>query len=393
MPSEIKFQLLWIGDGQPADSDQIETACGELGIQVSYCPRADAAGRLGATQFHILCLEIRSVDDLALLEKLQGHAPAAPFFVVSADTSVSTMRLALQRGAIDFITLPLNPLDLSKVLIRAGQLAGSAKAGDVSGEIITVYGVRGGLGATTLAVNLATRLHSTVAGETVLVDLDLHRGDVAAFLNLAPSQSIAALGEAPGEVDEIFLHSAMTRYGSGLFVLAAPERVEDADVVGHDEVTLALRLLRTQYRYTVVDTSRTLTAATVAAFEQSDRVLVLTDLSVPGVRSAQRTIELLERLGLPTTNLHLIVTEATPGPVELADAAKALGRDPYLVIPRDAATAAHAMNSGTPLNGKSSGGLADSLSELADKLMGSDASGRKRKGGLFRRIFSREARA
>ena len=384
--------LLWIGAGEATDREQIETVGRELGITISFCDPGQTANRLSGRSIDIVCLEIAQASGLGLLQEVHEHAPGTPAFVASSDTSVATMRAALQKGATDFVTLPLNPLDLSRVLIKASQLASGPAGRSVRGQVITVYGVRGGLGTTTLAVNLAVRLHELAAGEIAIVDLDLHRGDVAAFLNLTPSQSIASIGEAPSEVDEIFLHSAMTRYGAGLFVLAAPDKIEDADLVGHSEATLALRLLRTQYAFTIVDTPRALTAATVAAFEQADQVLVLSDLSVPGVRSAQRSVELLERLGIPYGNIHLIVSRLHGGPVQIEDAVKAIGREPYLVVPRDDAAASNAMNSGTPLNGTSSGGLAESVAELAAKLAGTEA-GAKRKGGLLRRFFSREARS
>jgi pilus assembly protein CpaE len=302
------------------------------------------------------------------------------------------MKTALEAGASDFLTLPLNPIDLSRVLIRTSQdSTAKATTRASSGEIITIFGCRGGLGCTTLAVNLAVHLRNHVQGEVALVDLDLQRGDVAAFLNINPSQSIAALADAR-EVDEIFLHSAMTRHGTGLFVLAAPDKVEEAEAVGHAEATAACRLLRSQYRYTVVDTPRTVTPAVVAAFEQTDHLLLLTDLTVPGVRSARRTMDLLQKLEIPMHTVQLIVTQATPGAIEIADAARTIGKDPYLVVPNDQATANQAMNAGAPLNGKPSN-LAAAIADLAGKITGGGADQPKRRGGLFRRMFTREARA
>ncbi len=77
-----------------------------------------------------------------------------------------------------------------------------------------------------------------------LVDLDLQRGDVAAFMNLTPHNSLANLAAAPGEIDDVFLASTLTRHPNGVFVLPAPTEIEDADSVGHDEIKLALELLR-----------------------------------------------------------------------------------------------------------------------------------------------------
>lgn len=385
--------LLWVQDSHGTDPTQLETVCRELGITLKTCGTAALASSIDRTITMIgLDLGNDSVVGVRLLQDLRERHPGIPVFVASAASNVSTMRAALQHGATDFLALPLNPLDLSRVLIRLAHDTARAPQKVVGGEVVTIYGCRGGLGATTLAVNLAVQLEELGRSEVAVVDLDLQRGDVAAFLNLTPSQSIAALADSRGEIDEIFLHSAMTRHPSGLFVLAAPDKVEDADGVGHDEVTHALRLLRTQYRFSIVDTPRSITAATIAAFEQADSVLLITDRSVPGVRSAQRTVQLLEHLDVQLSQMRLVFADVRPGPVSLEDAERTIGLRPYLTLPRDEVAAAAAMNTGSPLNGARGAGLATAIAELAAKLAGSEAAGRRR-GGLLRRFFSREARA
>jgi pilus assembly protein CpaE len=386
--------LLWVGARGRADVEQVETAARELGMRVRTCTHQDVTEVLRQGRFGVIGLEFGddSQRGLALLRDLAERLPQAAIFVASADTNVATMRTALEAGATDYLTLPLNPIDLSRVLIRTSQESVSKAASRAtSGEVVTLYGCRGGLGCTTLAVNLAVHLRNTSQGEVALVDLDLQRSDVAAFLNLTPSQSIAALADAR-EIDEIFLHSAMSRHSSGLFILAAPEKVEEAENVGHAEVTSAFRLLRSQYRFTVADTPRTITPAVVAAFEQSDHLLLVTDLTVPGVRATRRAMDLLQKLEIPMQTVQLIVTQATPGAIDLADAARTIGKDPYLVVPNDENAANQAMNTGAPLNGKQSA-LSEAIAELAGKITGGEAAPARRRGGLFRRIFTREARA
>ena len=215
---------------------------------------------------------------------------------------------------------------------------------------------------------------------------------MAAFLNLTPVNSLAALASATGPVDEIFLAGTLTRHPSGLFLLPAPSEIEEADAIGHNEVEVALRLLRPQFRYAVVDTSRTITGPALAAFEQSDRLLMLTDLSVPGVRAARRIVELLDRLSIPRERVDLIVTHALPGPVSLPDAARAIGKEVFHVLPRDEQAATSAMNAGTPLAAAREAGLATGIAELADKLAGRGGPAKAKRGHLLQRIFTRETR-
>jgi len=220
-----------------------------------------------------------------------------------------------------------------------------------------------------------------------LVDLDLQRGDIAAFLNLNPSQSLAAIAAARGEIDEVFLHGALTRHESGVVVLPAPLQMEEADTIGHEQVESVLRVLRSQFRYVIVDTARTLTDASLAALEATEHVFLLTDLSVPGMRATRRTLDLLARLD---ARPEVLITQAIARPAKLEDATRAIGQPPYLIIPRDPTAASQAMNAGAPLNGTKDSPLATSIGEFATKLTGVGPKGGG--GRLFGRLFGRGKR-
>jgi len=137
----------------------------------------------------------------------------------------------------------------------------------------------------------------------------------------------------------------------------------------------------------VVDTPRTISGSTAAALEASSHVLVLADLSIPGVRAARRLFDLITKLGVSTERIHLVITEAEPGPVTVQEAAEAIGTQPYCVVPRDEATAAAAMNQGVLLNGKPSK-LATAMTELAAKIAGIEVAPKPGPAQLIRRIMS-----
>ena len=391
---EIIGALLWVTDGA-GGRELLETAARDFRLTIRFCPYAELLERLRGERYDLVGIELGGTDPspaLAQLRDIHQRLPRLTIFAAWSGTDVAVMRAALEAGANDFLSLPLNATELHKALIKFTQTAAKSPAvRKPAGEAITIYGARGGLGTTTIAVNLGFRLAALTAGETALVDLDLQRGDVAAFLNLTPLNSLATIASAGGQVDEIFLAGTLMRHPSGIFVLPAPPEIEEADVVGHGEVELALRLMRGQFRYTVVDTPRTITGATLAAFEQTDRIFILADLSVPGVRAARRTFELLDRLRISFDHLELLVTEAVPGPVAVNEAARMIGKMPYLIIPRDEAAASAAMNGGTTLNGRQSN-LAVAINELAAKLAGISAEAKAKRGHLLQRIFTKEAR-
>lgn len=389
MDTERAF--LWVTPEPIGTRELIETTAREFNLTVRFCVYEELL-KLMRKRCDVIGIEIGAHPEpgLALTRAVHERLPRVPILAASTDNSVSMMREALEAGASDFISLPLAAQELHKALIKLSHQATTPHAGlhEEMGEIITICGARGGLGVTTLAVNLAVRLTMLTGAKVALVDLDLQRGDVSTFLNLQPTQSLATIAGAHGEVDELFLYSTLTRHPSGVFVMAAPTEIEDADSIGHDDVVTVLELLRARFRYTIIDTARMLTAATLAALERTDRVLVLTDLSVPGVRAARRTIDLLGRLTTPAPRVDLLVSEIVPSPVGLSEAVRVIGKEPFMTIPRDEAAASRAVTAGVPLNGNRPAPLSMAIKELAAKLAGIEPDP-KGKRPLLQRLFSK----
>jgi len=383
--------LVWAAPDSTAASGAVESAAREFNLAVRFCGHSELFDVLRSVRCTLLVIEFGfdMHPGLQLLKQVGERMPRLTTLVGSNDTTVGMVRAAIEAGAADVLSLPLNPQELHKAVIKLNQSGRKSRGANAqAGTIVTVCGARGGLGATTLAVNLAFNFTAIAKAQTALVDLDLQRGDVAAFLNITPLNSLATIATAPGPVDDIFVAGVLTRHPKDVFVLPAPPRIEEADAVGHDHIDLVLRLLAGQFRYVVVDTPRTVSGTTLAAFEQADRILVMMDLSVPGVRAARRTIELLRHLGIPLDRVDPVFSHVGSGGVGSQDAARAVGKEPILIMPRDDA-AAGAMNAGTPLNGAQSP-LPVAIAGLAAKLAGVALPRRGR--GLLRRVFTREAR-
>jgi pilus assembly protein CpaE len=391
---QIAGTLFWVTPEPAGRRELVEAVAAEFDLPVHFCVYGALFNLLRSELCELIGIEVGDSPEqtLTLVKELHERMPRVGILVAARDTSVVLMRAVFEAGASDLLSLPLEKQELNKALLKVThQRTGfHASPQAVSGEVITLCGARGGLGVTTLAVNLAVRLHALTGAKVALLDLDLQRGDVATFLNLTPTESLATIAAAHGEVDELFLYSTLVRHSSGVFVLAAPTQVEEADLVGNDEVTTVLGLLRSRFRYTIVDTARTLTSAILAAFAQTDRILLLTDLSVPAVRSARRTLDVLARLKTPVQQTDLLVTQMTPGAVGMSDAVRALGKEPLLTIPRDETTAVNAVNTGAPLNGSRPSALSAAIDELATKLTGVQPAEPKR--GRLLSIFTRGAR-
>ncbi|HKY61461.1 MAG TPA: AAA family ATPase, partial [Gemmatimonadota bacterium] len=262
------------------------------------------------------------------------------------------------------------------------------------GRLYVFFSPKGGGGATTIATNLAIQLHRLTGERTVLVDLNLELGEVAAFLGLEPRYDFVDLARNLHRIDTGLLASYVTRHESGVDVLAAPYRPQMADSLPDEQVVQVLRLLRQHYDYVIVDSPKALTSRTVRSLEAADGVFVVAQTNVPTVQNIQRAQALLERLAGNGKAVRLIVNRHEPdGVISLKDLENSVEMKVYWTIPNDYASVAYSMNSGKPLAMTVGSASARELEGLAARIAGLPAEEGDRRatrlGSLLGRIKDR----
>ncbi len=272
--------------------------------------------------------------------------------MLSTDNGPESALRALDAGAGEFLRLPAAPAALARVLDKVAALKRLAAApGRRRGELWTVVGAKEGVGATTLVANLGVELCMTLGRSVVLVDLDLDRAELALVLNLSPPASLSQIAGDAQRLDPVFLEAALARHPSGPYVLAAPlDRAPVAPSVPPPALVAILDLLRARHDVVIVDAPPPLGEMVSAALRTSDRVLLPTELTVPCLRAAWRTIERLVPLGIPPVPLEVIASRysARNASLPLAEARRTLKVPFTHVLPRDDAADA-AVNRGLPL--------------------------------------------
>ncbi|HET7251695.1 MAG TPA: P-loop NTPase [Gemmatimonadales bacterium] len=214
------------------------------------------------------------------------------------------------------------------------------------GLVLAVLSGKGGVGKTTVAVNLAIALKAAQDSRVALVDGDLYFGDVAAFMNIRPERTIREMSQALSvEIAERFLH----RHESGVEVLAAPLRTELAEEVPPERFRETLNVLQTLYGMVVVDVSVSSFDAMLAALEVADLAVEVTTLDVVCLKDTSQMHEMLAQLRFPVQNL-LLVGNRVDDRLSLPrrDVEKALGMKFTELLPRDDRVLA-SVNSGIPV--------------------------------------------
>jgi pilus assembly protein CpaE len=290
---------------------------------------------------------------LSVIESLRRSSGGTHLVAVSTDDFPDTIVRTLRAGADEHLCLPLSQHDLLKVCLKVAEAArDGGPRHSRSGALWVVYGPKGGVGATTLVVNLAIALRAAQRDVT-LVDLDVYSGDAAFFLNVQPPYTLRDVVINYNRLDAVLLQGAMTRHPSGVSILAAPGIGRSAPPLEPTaEQTIGiLELVTGMHELTLVNTPGILSDATRAALTRADQVFLVTDLTVPAVRGCARTIDWLAGEGVETSAVEVIVNRYSPRGTEVsvADLSRMLPARVRALLPCDDAAALAAANAGRPL--------------------------------------------
>jgi pilus assembly protein CpaE len=186
----------------------------------------------------------------------------------------------------------------------------AAAAGRREGRIITVFSPKGGTGKTVIATNLAAALAKAGGRRTLLLDLDLQFGDAAIMLGIEPEKTIFDFVNAPGELDPDKLAGYTTTHKSGLDILPAPLRPEDAELVTEAKLGRLIEVARACYDVIVVDTSPFFHGPMLATLDRTDELLLVCSLDVPTLKNVRLALGTLEMLSFPQSRVRIVLNRA-----------------------------------------------------------------------------------
>ncbi len=271
---------------------------------------------------------------LGYLQDQALHTPRPTLLAVLTARAAGLMKRALRAGADEILFMPLDPGEATRALLKISEARWRTER-RAGGMVISVTSLVGGVGVTSLAANLAlalVSLHQRVA----LVDLDLQTGGLGVFLNIDPEVTIMPLVRLDRKLDSIQLESALTKHSSGVYLLAAPKRIEEGELVSDITISTVLDLIRQLFDYVIVDCGDHVDENGVAAWERSEHLFYVLDQSIAAARCAWRFIDLFERLGLTALEPHFILDRYNPSHPLTEKAIEAtLAKPIYARIPSD----------------------------------------------------------
>jgi pilus assembly protein CpaE len=322
-------------------------------------------------------------DEIAMIRE---HTRTPIIVLASGEASV-LLEEALDSDVSDVLLLPQMTENVVFAIRKAGRSSlrpAPSAAPTRRGRIVTVFSPKGGTGKTVTSTNLAAAFAKFEGKRTLLLDLDLQFGDAAIMLGLEPEKTIYDLVVAPGELDSEKLAGYTTRHPSGLDILPAPVRPEDAELVTETKLSRLLEVARESYDVIVVDTSPFFHGPMLATLDRTDELLLVCGLDVPTLKNVRLALQTLELLAFPQNRIRVVLNRANSKVgMKRSEVEGALEVKVRFEVPSDRAVPI-AVNRGNPaVLAESGADFSKAIREMAKGLQPVEAKGQKR--GLFKR--------
>ena len=310
------------------------------------------------------------------IHEVAEMVPDAAIFATGQATSAEFVIQVIRAGAAEFLSRPVERDDMLTALDKLSRGRRAPTAPRMSGRIVSVFATKGGLGATTLATNLAVCLAGKRPDRTLLVDFDTRQSDVRTLLSVRSPYSVLDALENLERMDDAYLRGLLTRHESGLMVLPGPAKIERT-APSTEQIQAALEILRSHFVHVVADLRHDFDLGTLATLEVSDTVLFLTGPTVSGIRSAAAGIAAFRSFGLNLNKVKVVLMrEDTGGDVTLKHVREALGVPVFWKTPSDYQAVVSAINTGEPVvTASPRSKVSKNLRELADLLATASKAG------------------
>ena len=330
---------------------------------------------------------------LALVATITQQLPNCSVLVASESTEGNVILQAMRNGAKEFLSRPLKLEEFLSALDRVQQSIGGG-AGDGqhrSSKVITIIGTGGGVGCTSLAVNLAAGLARNESISATVIDLDFALGDADVWLDIIPDYTIQDVAENITRLEYALLKRSLTKHACGAFLLPRPVQIDDAANITVDQFKRVIALLRATFTHLIIDVSKSFGPLDLVAMESADSVLLVTMLDLPCLRNVVRLLQHFEQFEGLLDKIKIVFNRIglEEEQISIGKATETIGRDVFWQLPNDYNSMVESRNNGVPLLTQApKAKLTKSVLQLAEAIDDASAAGtpeetKKEKRRLF----------
>jgi len=289
---------------------------------------------------------------LDLVRKLAAFSPDCAVLVVSSSNDGSLILQALRAGAKEFLTQPVRIEDLLGALGRISERRfGQGENKPRGCQVIAVAGAIGGVGTTSLAVNLGCILAREEKNSVALIDLDLCLGVADVFLDTIPDSTLVDVSQNVTRLDFTLLKRSLTKHSSGLYLLPRPVQLEDIRLITSVDLQRVIGLMKATFTHLVLDLSKGYSSIDMIALEMANHILLVAQLDLPCLRNVVRLMMSFHEMEGIAEKVKIIINRVglDTGHITLKKAEETIGKEIFWQLPNDYRTMIEARNNGVPL--------------------------------------------
>jgi pilus assembly protein CpaE len=330
--------------------------------------------------------------DFELIQSLLSSDAVGEVFLTSVNADSAMLMKAIKSGAKEFFSQPLDENEIRQALegLQKRERETDQKIPTQPGKIIDIVGTKGGVGTTTIAVNVAVSLADKKYGKSVaLIDMNTLFGDIPLFLSLEPSYHWGEITQNIDRLDPTFLMNILSRHSSGVHVLPAPAYLNGYPATTPTIMRHLLGHMQRMFDFIVIDGGISINDTSLSVIENSNDVLLVSLLNLACLSNTNKVLKSLNSMGfLPKEHIRVVANRCLKSAdVSPADAADSIDQEIFWTIPNDYKMTMSAINQGeaiTEIAAKTPVGK--NLKELADVLLKGDEK-RKKKRRNFLGMF------
>jgi pilus assembly protein CpaE len=379
--------------------DDVPETCDNISKLLSFDEEMEVVGTahngkeaidlIEKTRPDVLLMDINMpvMDGIEATEKISVTHPEISIIITTVQSELEYIKKAMVAGARDYLVKPftsdqlissvkkIHQLDSRKNRKKAPMLSSKPKA-------ISVYSPKGGIGTTTIAINLAVMMHQLTGKRVALLDLDLQSSDIGVMLDLKLNNTISDIVQNIGYLDGDLLNEYMYKHSSGIDVLLAPPEPQYAELVKPDYMDRILKILKQQYDFIIMDTPCALDTFSIALMNLSDEILMVLALELTTVRRVKKIMELLNELGIQNNIRYVLNRSSDEIGLNRREVEKHLGITIDNHISSNGKVTVNALNKGVPfVINNPTAKISDEIKKLALNCAG--AATDKKKKSMF----------